>query len=233
MAYTFQDEFGGPAGTPPDPAKWTYDLGAGGWGNNEAEIYTNLTENCFQDGNSNLVIRATRHIRMGRPSYCSARIKTLGKFQQYLGHFEARIKVNSHPGLWPAFWLMADGVGGKDWPEGGEIDILEDYGQNVIQSTVHTPAPESSTYNVAQDISGDDNFHVYRLDWTPDELSFSKDGTQYFTVTRNELANWCYASPDPLYIVLNLAVGGEAGSPAHGRYPAEYIIDYVRVWQLL
>ena len=61
-SYTFQDEFDGPAGSPPDPARWSYDLGAGGWGNNELQSYTDDPRNVFQDGRSHLVIRATRQV---------------------------------------------------------------------------------------------------------------------------------------------------------------------------
>ena len=59
----WSDEFNGPAGTPPDPAKWNYDLGGGGWGNDELETYTNSANNVFQDGNGNLVIRAIRDVQ--------------------------------------------------------------------------------------------------------------------------------------------------------------------------
>jgi hypothetical protein len=103
-AYTFQDEFDGPAGAPPDPSKWSYDLGGGGWGNNELEIYTDSPANAFQDGRSHLVIRAEKRVAPGghdgRPQvrYHSARIKTLG-LRPVRRHFEARIKLNSQRGF--------------------------------------------------------------------------------------------------------------------------------------
>ena len=56
---TFYDDFDGPDGSAPDPAKWVYDLGGGGWGNNELQTYTDSRLNSYQDGNSNLVIAAT------------------------------------------------------------------------------------------------------------------------------------------------------------------------------
>lgn len=80
--YTFADDFDGPAGSAPDPSKWAYDLGGGGWGNDELEIYTSSRENSFLDGNGNLVIRATRTTGQGTATFRSARLKTLGKFSQ-------------------------------------------------------------------------------------------------------------------------------------------------------
>jgi len=91
-SYTFADEFDGAAGSAADPSKWTYDLG-GGWGNNELEIYTDSRANSFLDGHGNLVIRATKTVqtstRQTTTTYHSARLKTLGKFSQYYGTFEA------------------------------------------------------------------------------------------------------------------------------------------------
>src|SRR5579864_1679050 len=70
----WSDEFNGPAGTLPDPANWNYDLGNNnGWGNGEAEVYTNSPNNVFQDGQGNLVIRA---IRDPSGNYTSARLQT-------------------------------------------------------------------------------------------------------------------------------------------------------------
>src|ERR1035438_3879616 len=93
----WSDEFNGTAGSPPDATKWNYDLGGGGWGNNEAETYTNSSGNVFQDGKGNLVIRA---IRDSSGNYPSARLQTGapgastqtadGKWQY--GWMEARIK---------------------------------------------------------------------------------------------------------------------------------------------
>jgi beta-glucanase (GH16 family) len=131
--YTFQDEFDRPPGAPPDPGWWTCDLGGGGWGNNELQSYPDSPANVFQDGQSNLVIRATRQVTPGAGgsppdvSYHSARITTLGKFAQSGGSFEARIKVNSQRGLWPAFWLMGQDIpvrGWPGWPGCGEVDVL-------------------------------------------------------------------------------------------------------------
>jgi beta-glucanase (GH16 family) len=226
MTYTFQDEFDGAAGSAPDPSKWGYDIGKWPF-NNEAEVYTASRANSYLDGNGNLVIKATRSKVRNKFVYYSARLKTAGKFFQYAGQFEARIKVNSEHGLWPAFWLLGEA---KSWPYGGEIDVLEDYGWSATETTVHTPYPDGTgMHSYWADLPVDSQFHVYHMSWTPSAISFSRDGSRYLTVSAADTLNWCYGSGDPMYLILNLAVGGAAGDPSKAVFPAEMLVDYVRV----
>jgi beta-glucanase (GH16 family) len=234
VAYTFRDEFNGAAGSPPNPSLWHYDLGR--WtDNNEQETYTNSTANCFQDGNSNLVIRATKKLgRNNRPQYYSARITTEDSFSQYLGHFEARIKVNSGLGLWPAWWSIGSSM---QWPQCGEIDFLESYGlgDSYVETSVHTPvgtAPNQDIHTAEYDIRPlDSGFHVYRMDWGPKLVQFFRDNTMYFSVSQSQIPNWCYNNGEPLFMILNLAVGGDGGGDAaKAVLPADFVIDYVRAW---
>jgi beta-glucanase (GH16 family) len=240
--YTFQDEFDGPAGSPPDPARWCYDLGAGGWGNNELQTYTDNPRNVFQDGRSHLVIRATRQMIPangdGPPStrYHSARITTRDRFAQSGGSFEARIKVASRRGLWPAFWLMGQDLGPAGWPNCGEVDVLEDFGFSTAQSSVHAPAGGDAVHTAHRDLPSDCDWHVYRLDWTASGMSFSRDGDRYLTVDRDfcPASAWVYGPGAPhnggMFLLLNLAVGGSVGSPpAEVRFPVDLMVDYVRV----
>src|SRR5437867_12803393 len=92
------DEFSGPANSAPDPTKWTYDLGAGGWGNQELETYTNSPDNVRLDGQGHLIIRAVSAGGM----FSSARLKTQGRFTAQYGHLEASIKLPVGRGIWPA-----------------------------------------------------------------------------------------------------------------------------------
>lgn len=235
--YTFNDDFDGPAGSAPDPAKWAYDLGGGGWGNNELEIYTNARANSYLDGNSNLVIAAT----MTNGVYSSARLKTLGMFSQVGGSFEARIKINSQRGIWPAFWLMGQNISTVGWPQCGEIDTIEDFGYNTIESSVHAPnnyAVPETTYNQSFDLAGDTNWHTYRVDIGAEGVVFSRDGYEYghTPATFCPPAAWVFGPPEPnnggMFILLNVAVGGNAGvPPATTKFPASMLVDYVRAWQ--
>jgi beta-glucanase (GH16 family) len=167
----WSDEFNGPDGSPPDPKKWTYDIGVDGegWGNKELEYYTNLPRNIVVRG-GNLVITAIRERYTGpnvRPAgdgekqstkestagqgtvtreYTSARLKTQGLFSQTYGRFEARIKIPYGQGMWPAFWMLGDDVDSVGWPQSGEIDIMENIGKepSKVHGSIHGPAPSGS-----------------------------------------------------------------------------------------
>jgi beta-glucanase (GH16 family) len=170
--YTFADEFDGPAGSAPDPSKWAYDLGGGGWGNDELEVYTSSRANAYLDGQGHLVIAATRN----GSGYNSARLKTQGKFSQRGGHFAASIKLDSQPGCWPAFWMLGRDIDTAAWPQCGEIDLMEDYGASWTNSTVHVPGLGGSDLMRGAGLNSDSDWHTYQLDWEGTSMSFSRDG---------------------------------------------------------
>ena len=235
VTYAFADEFDGPVGSAPDPSKWAYDLGGGGWGNNELEVYTSSRANSFLDGNGNLVIRATKSVQTsgGRTTttYHSARLKTIGKFSKYHGTFEARIKLDIQPGLWPAWWALGANFPEVGWPACGEVDFLENYGQDFSQSSVHTPNGLGSVYTADGNASADDNWHTWSSTWTADGFTFYKDGVKYMTVEPTQMDNWRFSSGVPMFMILNLAVGGGAGVPPDAmQFPVDLLVDYVRVW---
>ena len=135
---TWSDEFNGPNGSSVDPSKWVVEVGGEGWGNQELEYYTSRKENVYiHDGK--LVIEARREDYTGadgvKKNYTSARMKTAGKFSQAYGRFEARIKIPSGQGMWPAFWMLGDDIDKAGWPACGEIDIMENIGKEP--STIH------------------------------------------------------------------------------------------------
>src|SRR5687767_13975462 len=111
------DEFNG---TALDPANWSYDLGAGDWGNSELHTYTSDAANVTVTG-GNLVITALKN----KNKYTSARIKTQGKRSWTYGKVAARIKLPYGQGIWPAFWMLGSNITTVGWPKCGEIDILE------------------------------------------------------------------------------------------------------------
>jgi beta-glucanase (GH16 family) len=236
----WSDEFNGPAGAPVDPKKWTFDTGAGGWGNNELETYTNSTENVFQDGSGNLVIRA---LKTGANSYTSGRIKTQGKFDFQYGRAEARIKIPYGQGIWPAFWMLGNDIDRVGWPECGEIDIMENVGKepSTIHGTVHGPGYSGSAgiggpYALPAGKRFADDFHVYAVEWSPQSVAFFVDGAKYFEVTPARLpAGKTWAYQHPFFLILNVAVGGMwPGNPdPTTTFPQQMLVDWVRVSQRL
>src|SRR5262245_21530850 len=123
-AVTFEDNFDGPAGAAVDGSKWVTETGDN-VNNHERQYYTTSTSNAALDGQGNLVITARREnpanyqCWYGTCEYTSARLNTSGKFTQTYGHYEARIKMSRGQGMWPAFWMLGDNIGGAGWPQCG------------------------------------------------------------------------------------------------------------------
>lgn len=228
----FRDDFAGPPGSAPDPAKWRHETGGGGWGNQELQTYTSSVANCHLDGHGHLVITAisTGGGPAGPAVYSSARLNSV--FQARYGHIEARISLPSGPGLWPAFWMMGHGA---PWPACGELDIMEAINDcAAAYQTAHGPdrtdrrRPWHQPLAVTTVNSG---FHVYATDWSADEVSVSVDGQVTGRLMRGELdgtAAWPF-DERPMYLLLNLAVGGQwPGDPSPGTpFPASVLVDYV------
>ncbi|MFD0786501.1 ricin-type beta-trefoil lectin domain protein, partial [Micromonospora azadirachtae] len=241
-AVTWSDDFNGPAGTPPDQNKWKYDLGGGGWGNNELQYYTSSTRNAALDGNGNLVITARREnpanysCWYGSCQYTSARLLTAGTFAQAYGRFEARIKVPRGQGLWPAFWML--GTSSNSWPDRGEIDIMENIGRepSTVHGTLHGPGYSGGNAVTGQtSLPGGqalaDAFHTYTVDWAPDSVTWYLDGVQYSRKTPADLRGNRWVFDHPFFMIMNVAVGGNwPGSPDGTTvFPQQMVIDYVRV----
>lgn len=229
----------------PDATLWSYEIGKGafndGWGNNELQYYTNRPSNVMVN-NGNLEITARQESFMGS-QYTSGRIITRGKFEKAYGRYEARIKLPSGQGIWPAFWLLgancAIGNGpGTVWPQCGEIDIMENRGQEPtrIQGTVHGlgysggNAITKSYY--LQNERFDNDFHVFGIEWGPEYINFYVDDQLYNQITPSKVTGqWVF--DHPFYIILNLAVGGSfVGNPSAATvFPQTMYVDYVRVYE--
>jgi beta-glucanase (GH16 family) len=225
----WRDDFDGPAGSKLDRMKWVYDLGYGNdlWGNNEYQTYTDEIENVRQDGQGHLVITARKEPD-GR--YTSGRVTTKDRFARKFGKFEARIKIPRGPGLLPAFWLMGNA---GQWPANGEIDIMENVGeaQRQVFSNLHAPGyAGAGEHTISSDLSAD--FHVYAIEWTPGRVSWLLDGETYKTFTKDDIpagTKWIF-DDQPLYILLNVAVGGDwPGKPVDSALPQEMVVDWVEV----
>lgn len=241
----WSDEFNGSNGQLPDNSKWVFNTGGDGWGNSELQYYTNLQSNAALDGSGNLVITARRENNgnyncwYGRCQYTSARLTTVGKFSYAYGGFEARIKIPSGQGIWPAFWMLGVDLFKVGWPQCGEIDIMENIGKEplAVHGTLHGPGYSgadglSSTYHLPNNQPFSNDFHVYRADWTGNSITFSVDGNQYATKTRSDTRGNKWVFNHNFFILLNLAVGGNwPGSPdASTQFPQTMIVDYVRVY---
>jgi len=236
---TWSDEFDGAAGVLPDATKWTFDIGNGGWGNQELQYYTNRPENVSLDGTGNLVITAKSE-SFGGASFTSARIKTQGLFTQAYGRFEARIKTPYGPGIWPAFWMLGANNETVAWPQCGEIDIMELKGHqpSINHGSLHGPGYSGAsaitdTYALLND-RFDNGYHIFAVEWDADKIDFFVDGYLYQRVSKSTVTSkgeWVY--DHPFYLILNVAVGGNfAGFPtSETPFPQKMTIDYVRVYK--
>jgi beta-glucanase (GH16 family) len=241
------DEFD--ANGTPNASNWNLLTGDGtaqgipGWGNNELQSYTDRPENVTVD-NGVLMIIAQEENFNGK-SYTSARITTKGKLDQQYGRFEARIKLPTGKGIFPAFWLLGDDEGGsKVWPQIGEIDIMEYLGDEPtnVFGTIHGPGFSGANsitkeYQILND-RFDNDFHIFGVEWSPNSINWYVDGDLYQSLTPADVSDetdgageWVFNSP--FHIILNVAVGGNLpGSPNENTlFPQTMEIDYVRVYQ--
>ena len=232
----WSDEFDGPAGQLPNPANWVFDIGTG-WGNRQLEFDTDRPENVSLDGQGNLAITARRE-SYGGSAYTSGRIKTQGLFEQAYGRFEARIRLPTGQGIWPAFWMLGSDFATAGWPECGEIDVMEYRGQEptIVHATAHGPGYSAgggltSRYRLTGD-RFDTGFHEFAIEWTDERIVWFVDGQRYHAVDRDDPPGpWVF--DHPFFILLNVAVGGNFVGPPSGStpFPQSMLVDWVRVYR--
>ena len=234
----WSDEFEGPAGSAVDAAKWGFDVGGHGWGNEQLEYNREGTPNASLDGEGNLAVTAREETYEGN-TYTSARLLTKGKFDHTYGRIEARIKLPEGQGIWPAFWMLGADFEAVGWPDCGEIDILEYRGQEVgtVHGSLHGPGysgatPISSSYNL-QDGGFHEDFHVFGVTWDPGRIAWHVDGEVYAVATPASLPSgtkWVF--DHPFFLILNVAVGGGfvGGVGPDTEFPQTMLVDWVRVY---
>jgi beta-glucanase (GH16 family) len=224
----WSDEFSGDA---LNTSNWSYQFGNGGWGNNEWQYYTNADEN-IEVSDGQLKITA-RHEGTGPTEYTSARIITKGQFDVEFGKIEARMKLPMGQGLWPAFWTLGANIDEVSWPECGEIDIMEHVSNEYMtHGAVHWDN-NGHTY-VGGGVNTDPTqYHVYGIIWEEDLIRWYIDGVQFYQFTIQASNNSDDAFRHPMFLLLNLAVGGNwPGYPDDTTpFPSSMYVDYVRVYQ--
>jgi hypothetical protein len=230
----WSDEFNG---TTINGSNWTYDLGNGGFGNNELENYTNRPENARIE-NGMLIIEARRE-NLGGSAYTSARLKTEGRRTFGINTWvEARIQVPQGQGIWPAFWMLGSSISTVGWPSCGELDIMEMRGQNTFQNlgTMHWANNDGSHASFGGSINTSASlaagFHTFAISRTATTIRWYLDGAQYFEGNIAGGINSTSEFQGQFFILLNVAVGGNfVGSPNAGTpFPQQMRVDYVRVW---
>ncbi len=211
----------------PNTANWTYDLGAGGWGNGELQTYTNNAENVIVDGG---FLKITAKANGG--GYTSARLKSENLFEFTNGRVEVRAKLPAGIGAWPAIWMLGADYDVNPWPGCGEIDIMEQTGQdkNTTLGTLHYPgvSPGGGNSGSTSVPTSTTEFHIYTVEWTPELITLLVDDTVYHSVPNSA------ATPfnSDFFLILNVAMGGSLGGTVDpGFTESSMEIDYVRVYQ--
>lgn len=228
LALIWSDEFDTPGA--PDPAKWGYDIGAGGWGNNELQYYTNRLENAsVSSGSLKIVLKAES---FSGSNYTSARILSRGKFSFKYGKVEVRAKLPAGGGTWPAIWSLGDNFSTVGWPACGEIDIMEHVGNqlNKIFGTLHHPGHSGGNADGGFTIisNATTEFHKYGMEWSPTSIKFSVDDVVYYSFVNNSTLPF----NQPFFLIMNIAMGGNFGGAVDPAFTTGTMeVDYIRVYQ--
>ncbi|SEJ41600.1 Beta-glucanase, GH16 family [Cyclobacterium xiamenense] len=250
-ALVWAEEFLGTGG--PDPRFWSFEHGF--VRNRELQWYQSANARLeggllLIEGRRESVVNpafdeTSKNWKTNRPiaSYTSSSIHTRGKFSFRYGILEVRAKIATDVGLWPAIWTL--GVDG-DWPANGEIDVMEYYlveGEPTLLANAAWAHPDKraawdeAKIPLARLLAADpdwvEKFHVWKLEWTADYLRIYLDEHLLNEVDLSSTVNPDGTNPfrQPHYILLNLAIGGNGGDPAQSVFPADYRVDYVRVYQ--
>jgi beta-glucanase (GH16 family) len=252
----WSDEFANSTGAnaQPNPLVWTYDTGAGGWGNNELEDYCGWSSSASPCSTANpsayVGTDGYLHIVAQQPSadvYTSARLKTQGLFSLQYGRIEFRAQVPEAQGFWPAAWLLGNNIATINWPACGEMDVLErvnapltpDWNEGSVHGTGFTGGTGLGTQYLFPSGQTAAGWHTYGMTWSRGSVAYYVDDPSqpYITYTTSSLnglsgAVWPFDGGQANFIILNLAIGGSwPGSPSAGTpFPSQMLVDYVRIY---
>ncbi len=248
----WSDEFDKPG--QPDPAKWSYEEGF--IRNHERQYYSRDRRENARVENGMLIIEARKE-RFKIPAgdargkgkrsngreyadYTSASLTTLNKASWTYGRIEVRAKLPTGRGTWPAIWTLGTNTRQVGWPACGEIDIMENVGfdPDLIHGNIHTKSynhvqhtNKGSKITVAKPYQ---DFHVYAVEWRPDRIDFFVDKSKYFTFKNEGKGSDAWPYDKPLYLLLNIAIGGGWGGQKgidDAIFPQRMYVDYVRVYK--
>jgi hypothetical protein len=215
---------------------WTYQVANPGFVNSELQYYVS---GITSSGDTLAYITdGTLKIKTAKINGNVYSIRMYGKQSTgwKYGYIEARMKLPTGKGTWPAFWMMP--VNFTAWPDDGEMDIMEEvgYNPNVIVSSLHAKNhyggnPKSGSINCA---TSQTEFHKYAMEWTSSSITFFLDDKAFYTYNNPGTGtdDWPYNSS--FYVILNMAWGGSWGGQQgvdESYLPTTYEIDYVRVFQ--
>lgn len=243
----WSDEFDGNA---LDTSKWhhqTFGPNGGQWYNGEQQHYTNSPTNSFvSNGNLHIVAKKETTSQNGVTLlYTSARLNS--KYAFTYGRVDVKAKLPFGEGTWPAIWTLGknitepgsyfetQGFGTTSWPGCGEIDIMEHglHALNEISWAIHTPSSYGATVNNDQDFFQDvhNNYHVYSMNWSPNQITFLVDGVAYYTYNPAVKDDNTWPFDLDQFLLLNVAMGGVSGAIDPNFVESAMVIDYVRVYQ--
>jgi beta-glucanase (GH16 family) len=222
----------------PDSAKWNYDVGGNGWGNNEKQFYTHHQLKNARVENGNLIIEARKEKLEGM-DYTSARLVTKDKYNWQYGKIEVRAKLPKGIGTWPAIWMLNFKTPLK-WPDDGEIDIMEHVGyhEGFIHASIHYKKyyhvinTQKTAITEIKDCCS--KFHIYSMEWNADSICIFVDHKKYFSFTNEHKGKDYWPFDTPFHLLLNIAVGGNWGGQKgidDSIFPQQMLIDYVRIYQ--
>ncbi|MFU8792518.1 MAG: family 16 glycosylhydrolase [Acholeplasmataceae bacterium] len=222
----------------PNKIFWVHETGGHGFGNHEAQFYTDRLDNSYvKDGHLYIVAKKEDY---QKNKYTSAKLTTYQKNHMSSGRIEVMAQLPLGHGTWPAIWLLGENFKSNvDWPLCGEIDLLEHVGHhpNYVHFSLHSKNAYFHLNNQLNKIVFKEGlikgFHEYSMDWTADSITFYLDKVEQVTFTKKPNAtieDWPFNQP--FYLILNLALGGSWGGPIDdAMLPSTFVFKYVKVYE--
>lgn len=166
-------------------------------------------------------------------------VYTKGKFAFQYGKVEIRAKLECAQGAWPAIWMLSEQKKYGKYPRNGEIDIMEHLNfDDIIYQTTHSyytlelKQKDNPPHHGTAEFDKD-KFNTFGLEWYPDKLVFTLNGTETFIYPRVDDVDptqWPY--DQPFYLLIDQQLGGSwVGKVNPSDLPVQMIIDFVKVYQ--